>query len=401
MKEVIIVNYTVEDIKSMGLRVSKLINHDLQRSKMNKNLKPYFTENSVNFFNRNGQIGIALNNLEIDNTSALEEIGAERYTNNLALITETVNKCLRRTGMDEIFELSETTKHPDTFKYGNSYKPKYLQCSLVLKEEAQAVLPSVKNASSTYQMQNDLDKINSNITGYTGTKTLWKSPADELRDELNINSTIEANRYDKKITNIDNNSNSYPELYYTDLNIGMDLDFDDLDLEEDEANFNEPESYEYQHDIFKDENNLVSESILFEEQTKLFNLNEGAFSGGDYTPALVSRHEDRFKKVLPLLCKEIKTEKNELNFKIDRRELQNSIRNKSKWQSINYFAYKIQIKTFEKEGITLVWVFAKNNLEEVNDLTTLKYCYTNNKGKFKTKSAYKYLLNVLRDLNNK
>lgn len=261
MKEVIIImnmkQYTAEEIKSIGLRVSKMINHKLQRSKMNKDLKPFFTESSVRFFERDGKIGVALNNLEIDNTSALEKLGSERYTNNLALITETVNQCLKQMKVDDLFVLGESSKHPDMIKHGNSYHPKFLQCSILLTEEAQAVLPSVKNVNSTYQMQNDSDKINSNITGYTGTKTLWKSPTDELRDELTINSTIEANRYDKKITNVDNNSNSYPELYFADLNLGLDLDFDDLDLEGDEANFNEPDNYEYPHDIFKDVNNLT------------------------------------------------------------------------------------------------------------------------------------------------
>lgn len=42
-------SYNKEDLKKLGLRIAKNINHDLQRSKMNAYLKPYFTESAVQF----------------------------------------------------------------------------------------------------------------------------------------------------------------------------------------------------------------------------------------------------------------------------------------------------------------------------------------------------------------
>lgn len=134
-------SYNKEDLKRIGLRIAKNINHDLQRSKMNSYLKPYFTESSVQFIDKDNQSGIVLNTKSIDIKDSLDEMEEVRFFNNMRLLQETVNRYLKKEKVDSLFELKSYSENSDLTKLGNRYTSQYKNFMLSIKnEDADVVL---------------------------------------------------------------------------------------------------------------------------------------------------------------------------------------------------------------------------------------------------------------------
>jgi len=129
-------SYNKEDLKKMGLRIAKNINHDLQRSKMNSYLKPYFTESSVQFVDNGKFLGIALNVNPIDIEDTLDEMEQVRFINNMKLLQETVNRYLKKEKADVYFELKTYSEDTRLIEFGNTYVDNYKNFALGIKSEA-------------------------------------------------------------------------------------------------------------------------------------------------------------------------------------------------------------------------------------------------------------------------
>lgn len=124
------------DIKEKCLRIAKQINHNLQKSKMNPVLKPYFTESSIQYFNKNGITGVALNLKSIDYKSTIDNIGDVRFKNNIKLLEDTVKKAIKKENLEDYVSLQEFTPVKESFEYNGLLHDKYINLVLVFNENA-------------------------------------------------------------------------------------------------------------------------------------------------------------------------------------------------------------------------------------------------------------------------
>jgi len=180
-------SYSKEDLKKMGLRIAKNINHDLQRSKMNAYLKPYFTESSVQFVDNENFLGIALNVRPLDMQDSLDEMEEVRFTNNMKLLKETVEYYLKKEKLEDIFELKSYSESSVLMELDGTYTEQYKNFALGIKKEAIDV-------AATYDMMDD--KVKSLVPGFTvnsyeiSPENQGNATTKDLRDEINSNDPL-------------------------------------------------------------------------------------------------------------------------------------------------------------------------------------------------------------------
>jgi len=175
-------SYNKEDLKKMGLRIARNINHDLQRSRMNSYLKPYFTESSVQFVDKGDFIGIALNVKPLDMQDSLYEMEEVRFFNNMKLLKETVEYYLKKEKLENIFELKSYSESSVLMELDGTYTDQYKNFALGIKKEAIDIMA-----------QHDMldDKIKSLVPGFAvnsyeiSPENQGNSVTADLRGEIN------------------------------------------------------------------------------------------------------------------------------------------------------------------------------------------------------------------------
>jgi len=174
-------SYNKEDLKKMGLRIARNINHDLQRSKMNSYLKPYFTESSVQFVDNENFLGIALNVRALDIEDSLDEMEEVRFINNMKLLKETVDYYLKKEKLENIFELKSYSESPALIEFDGTYTDQYKNFALGIKKEAIDITA-----------QHDMigDKVKSLVPGFTvnsyevSPENVGNATTNDLRNEI-------------------------------------------------------------------------------------------------------------------------------------------------------------------------------------------------------------------------
>ena len=180
-------SYNKEDLKKMGLRIARNINHDLQRSKMNSYLKPYFTESSVQFVDNESFLGIALNVRPLDIQDSLDEMEEVRFTNNMKLLKETVEYYLKKEKLEDIFELKSYSESSVLMELDGTYTDQYKNFALGIKKEAIDIV-------ATHDMIDD--KVKSLVPGFTvnsyeiSPENQGNATTKDLRDELDRNDPL-------------------------------------------------------------------------------------------------------------------------------------------------------------------------------------------------------------------
>jgi len=175
-------SYNKEDLKKMGLRIARNINHDLQRSKMNSYLKPYFTESSIQFVDKGDFIGITLNVKPLDMQDSLEEMEEVRFVNNMKLLKETVEYYLKKEKLENIFELKSYSESSVLMELDGTYTDQYKNFALGIKKEAIDI-------SATHDMIDD--KVKSLVPGFTvnsyeiSPENQGNATTRDLRGEIN------------------------------------------------------------------------------------------------------------------------------------------------------------------------------------------------------------------------
>jgi len=201
--------YNKEDIKKIGLRTAKSINHDLQRSKMNEYFKPYFTESSIQFIDNEDFIGIALNSRPLNIEDSLDEMEEVRFLNNMRLLQETVLHYLKRDKLENLFELKSFSESSALMDLCGNYTEKYKNFALAIKKEAIDI-----NAATSDMID---DKVKSMVPGFT-VNTYEITPDDiagattkDLKDEVTIktDNRVLANPIVGKMTVPNSSSYSY------------------------------------------------------------------------------------------------------------------------------------------------------------------------------------------------
>lgn len=201
MRCIFYMSYKIEDIKKIGLRNAKNINRDLQRSKMNEYLKPYFTESSIQFVNNENFTGIVLNTKPLDLQDSLEEMEEVRFFNNMRLLQETVMHYLKREKLEDLFELKSFSEDSVLMDLCGNYTEQYKKFALAIKKEAIDVTSSdmiddkVKSMVPNFAV-NSYEITPEDIAGAT---------TKDLKDEVSIdkNDKVLANPMEgkMKITN--------------------------------------------------------------------------------------------------------------------------------------------------------------------------------------------------------
>jgi len=151
-------SYNKEDLKRTGLRIARNINHDLQRSKMNPYLKPYFTESSVQFVDNENFVGIALNVVPLDMQDSLDEMEEVRFVNNMKLLKETVERYLKKEKLEDVFELKSYSENPTLMEFDGTYTDQYKNFALGIKKE---------NIDIVAQHDMIDDKVKTLVPGFT------------------------------------------------------------------------------------------------------------------------------------------------------------------------------------------------------------------------------------------
>lgn len=216
-------NLSESEIKELGLRTAKNINKALQRSDMNSLLKPYFTENTLQYYkDENDNMIFTLNSQAIDNEAMLDEI-PDRYGNNIKYLVETIEKSLEKQGLSDVFTLVESSPTNELFEFGNTYKQKYLQCSLKLNESSGdsetsgLAKPTTSDDIPWEERNNQGLKLNINQSDYYKMfEDQGGSTTRELRAEVNLKTPhVISNAWDvKKGNNIFNGSVANSENLY-------------------------------------------------------------------------------------------------------------------------------------------------------------------------------------------
>ena len=126
--------YTTEEVKSYGLRVSKRISKEIQRSEsIHPIVKHNFVSNTSLNENHGGLenfVEININNRPLDNRNIIKEIGGNVYTESLKEINKIINRVLIQENAKEIFDLKTANPSNEVFNFHNNVKDRYLQFKL-------------------------------------------------------------------------------------------------------------------------------------------------------------------------------------------------------------------------------------------------------------------------------
>jgi hypothetical protein len=213
--------YKYSELKEIGLRVAKTINHDLQKSKMNQYFKPYFTESSIQFINNDEHCGIILNKDAIDLEDAIDEIKQTRFVNNMKFLNETVNRYLTKNKLNDYFQLRSYSEDAELFELDESYLSKNKNFILSIKKEACPDIP---------MMYDDIENKKSTETGnnypaisyYTLPENLANDTFNDLKKEVSVEDVLRVLADPQQGKNSVSNSSHYKDLEYN-VEVGTDI----------------------------------------------------------------------------------------------------------------------------------------------------------------------------------
>jgi len=155
--------YNTEEVKSYGLRLSKRISKEIQRSEsIHPIIKANFVSNTALNENAGGlesYVEVNINNKPLDSKAIIKEIGGRVYSESLKEIDSIIDRVLIQENAKDYFDKKIENPSNEVFNYHNNIKDRYIQFRL---ESYEGILTEYSEEEPVAKVMAGFDMVHRN-----------------------------------------------------------------------------------------------------------------------------------------------------------------------------------------------------------------------------------------------